>query len=110
MQMDPSGEYSDLKDEYIYSYGRISGLTREQFEIMHHKQTKTMRYKMSYTVYQMKPVWAVFDFLAAYFYFILYITVLSFALYYQLALFWATALLIYMISWCINSRSHHNYR
>ena len=110
MSLDPNGGYSSLQGDYIYSYGRISGQAREQYEIMHHMQAKTMRYKLSFTTFKMRRLWSVFDFLAAYFYFVLYISVLSFALYYQLALFWAVALLIYMISWCLNSRAHHNYR
>jgi len=40
-----------------------------------------MRYKLSYMTYKMKPAWVVFDGLAAYFYLVLYVIVLAFALY-----------------------------
>lgn len=41
-----------------------------------------MRYKLSYLTYKMKRAWFVLDCIAAYFYVILYVTILSFALYY----------------------------
>ena len=57
-----------------------------------------MRYKLSYLTYKMKIAWPVLDIIAAYFYHILNITILVFAIYYQLAVFWALALTIYMLA------------
>lgn len=77
---------------------------------MHYKQTLNMKYKMSYMVFKMQKWWYIFDTAAAYFYLLFYVSVLSFALYYQLALFWAIALTIYMFAQIINSRQNYKYR
>ena len=69
-----------------------------------------MKYKMSYLVYRMRKLWPVLDTIAAYFYLVVFVTILAFALYFQLALFWACALTIYMASQFINSRQNHKYR
>ena len=60
--------------------------------------------------YKMKPAWVVFDGLAAYFYLVLYVIVLAFALYYQLALFWAIGLTLCMVAQLISSKHNYNYR
>lgn len=110
MLNDPFGDYSNLESEMVYNYGRISGVATETAEIMHHKQTLSMRYKLSYMTFRMRKAWPVFDGLAAYFYLVLNVSILAFALYYQLALFWAVALTIYMISQFINSTNNFKYR
>ena len=69
-----------------------------------------MKYKMSYLVYKMRKLWPILDTIAAYFYLVLFVTILAFALYFQLALFWAFSLTIYMVSQFINSRQNHKYR
>lgn len=85
-------------------------MTAKSFEILHHKQVRNMKYKVSYFVYKMKAIWPVLDKIAAYFYFIVNITVLVFALYFQIAIFWAIALTIYMISQFFNWRTNFKYR
>ena len=69
-----------------------------------------MKYKMSYMVYKMRKAWPIFDVIAAYFYLVVFVSVLAFSLYFQIALFWALALTIYMISQFINQRHNQNYR
>ena len=71
---------------------------------------KGMKYKLTYLTYKIRKAWPVFDILAAYSYIVLYVSMLAFALYYQLAVFWAVALSIYMIAQFINSSSHYNFR
>lgn len=110
MMMDPTNDYRNLESEYVYNYGKISGLTTDKMEILHHKQTRHMKYKTSYTTYKLKKIWSLLDVMAAYFYIVLNVSILSFALYYQLAVFWAVALTIYMISQFINSNANYNYR
>lgn len=58
----------------------------------------TMSYKLSYMIYRMKLAWPVFNVIAAYFYLVLYVIILAFALYYQLALFWAVSLTLCMVA------------
>lgn len=98
MMMDPTNDYQNLETEYIYNYGKIGGLTTDKMEILHHKQTRYMKYKTSYTPYQLQKIWPLLDVMAAYFHIVLNVTILCFALYYQLAIFWGIALTIYMIS------------
>ena len=69
-----------------------------------------MKYKVSYTIYKLKPIWPFLNFLARYFHLILTTVILVFALYYQLALIWGVLLLIYMVQSLITSRKYFNHR
>ena len=110
MRLDPKGDYAKIEPEIIYNYGRTSGTAFDTNEILHHKQTMNMKYKLSYMVYRIRRAWKVLDILAAYFYLVLNVSILAFALYFQLALFWAICLTIYMFSQIINSNTHYKYR
>lgn len=76
----------------------MSGTAQIPIEILHHIQMRTMRYKLSYMTYRIKKAWPILDYVAAYFQLLLYVSILAFAIYYQLAAFWALALTIYMIA------------
>ena len=69
-----------------------------------------MKYKVSYTIYKLKPIWPLLNVLAGYFHLILTTVILVFALYYQLALIWGFYLLIYMIQSLFTSRKYFNHR
>ena len=82
MRKDTSGAYCNLESELVYNYWRYSGIAKETLEILHHKQVMTMNYKLSYMTYRVQKAWPVFDMLAEYFYLVLYVLLLAFALYY----------------------------
>ena len=69
-----------------------------------------MKFKISYTVYKLKPIWPILSFLADYFYLILATSVLLFALYFSLSLVWGVYLLIFMLQSLITSRKYFNHR
>ena len=98
MRQDPQGDYAKIEPELVYNYGRVSGVCKDTVEILHHKQTMIMKYKLSYMIYRMRKVWPLFDTIAAYFYLVVFVSVLAFSLYFQIALFWAISLTIYMIA------------
>ena len=81
MRLDPTGDYLKVEPEHVYNYGRLSGVCKDTHEILHHKQTLNMKYKMSYLVYKMRKLWPIIDTIAAYFYLVVFVTILAFALY-----------------------------
>lgn len=82
MRNDPSGDYKNVEPVLVYNYGRLSGTATQTIEVLHHKQVMTMRYKLSYLTYKMKKAWPVLDIIAAYFYIVLNVVILAFAIYY----------------------------
>ena len=83
---------------------------QERLEELYHTQNLDMKYKVSYTIYKLKPIWPFLNFLATYFYLILTSIILVFALYYQLAIVWGIYLIIYMVQSLLTSRRYFNHR
>ena len=79
-------------------------------EELYRRQNIEMKYKISYTIYKLKPIWPFLNILATYFHLILMTVVLVFALYYQLAIVWGVYLVIYMVQSLVTSRKYYNHR
>ena len=69
-----------------------------------------MKFKISYTVYKLRPIWPVLSFLADYFYLFIATAVLAFALYYSLSLVWGVYLFIFMLQSSFTSRKYFIHR
>lgn len=82
MRSDPTNRYEQSESEFVFNYGNISGVTSDTMEILHHKQTMSMKYKISYLTYQLEAAWPLLDAIAAYYFIIINVTILAFALYY----------------------------
>ena len=82
MRSDPTSRYEQSESEFVFNYGNISGVTSDTMEILHHKQTMSMKYKISYLTYQLETAWPLLDAIAAYYFIIINVTILAFALYY----------------------------
>jgi len=82
MRLDPTNKYEQLESEFVFNYGNVSGVTSDTMEILHHKQTMSMKYKISYLTYRIKTAWPLLDAIAAYYYIVINVTILAFALYY----------------------------
>lgn len=79
-------------------------------EYRHLKQWLEMRYKLSFLVFKIRPVWGIFDFLANYFYLILAIVVLCYALYHQIAVVWGIMLIWFMLQTLFSSKQYYKFR
>ena len=82
MRSDPTSRYEQSESEFVFNYGNISGVTSDTMEILHHKQTMSMKYKISYLTYQLETARPLLDAIAAYYFIIINVTILAFALYY----------------------------
>ena len=97
-------------NDYIYQIGFNTYSTNDEQEIMYHRKAHEMKYKMSYLAYKLKFIWPVVDFLASYFYLILNITVIAFALYSQISVFYGVCLLFLVIQSLMLSQNSQTYR
>jgi len=69
-----------------------------------------MKYKQSYLAYKLTLLWPILDFLASYFNLVLNISVIAFAIYTQVSIFFGVALLFFAIQSLLLSSSNTDYR
>ena len=61
-------------------------------------------------MYKLKVMWPVFDIFSAYCNLFMFCIIMVFAIYYEITLFWAITLTIFMIHVMVNSSNHFAYR